>query len=81
MVFAVEYKRQQLLGGSVSQPNHNSKDRAGGGACIPEFQTRPSPLSNLQGQCFSLRNKYSVDRLADEPDTFVTHSGMHGKEK
>lgn len=48
----------------MSWTSHNSKDMSGDGAFIPEFQTRPSHLSNLQAQCFSLRNKYVPCRLA-----------------
>lgn len=52
---------------------------SGDGAFIPEFQTRPSPLSNLQAQCFSLRNKHVPYRLVDEPGTFGTYQGLTGK--
>lgn len=59
----------------------NNKDRSACGGCIPEFQTRPSSLANLQAWCFSLRNNCAADRLADELDTFITYSGAHRKEK
>lgn len=65
----------------MSCSSNKKKDRSGGGGCIPEFQTRPPPLANLQAQLFSLRNKYAADRLADELDTFITYSGAPKKEK